>query len=391
LHAHDAVSLLILALGAFSIPLVAGRIGIPSAVGEIVFGILIGPHVLGLIHENAFTTFLAEFGFALLMFLVGLEMQFARIEREGPRGIATAGISAALIFAIALPVTLILGLPVYLFLVFGAVSVGVMLVSLADLGMTRTHAGQTMIFTGSLGEFLTIILLTAIGLYLKFGLGWHLVGQMAKLGLIFASAYVVLVVLRTLIWWRPESFARVVATRDPAEIGVRAGMAMMLIFVALASLMGIEAILGAFVAGGLFSFVFREKGILETKMSSIGFGFFVPIFFIHVGSQFNLPAVLRLDVIPLLVLFVVVSFLVKTLASLPLMARGLGFREALGAGMLLSTPLTLLVVIARIGLEVKVIDDRTAGAIVLLAITSSILMPALFRLLMKGRARAQAA
>ena len=83
MHAQDAVSLLIIALGAFAIPLISGRIGIPFAVGEIIFGIIIGPHVLGLIHENTFTTFLAEFGFAFLMFLVGLELQFSRIEREG--------------------------------------------------------------------------------------------------------------------------------------------------------------------------------------------------------------------------------------------------------------------------------------------------------------------
>ncbi len=388
MHAQDAVSLLIIALGAFAIPLVSGRIGIPFAVGEIIFGIIIGPHVLGLIHENEFMSFLAEFGFAFLMFLVGLELQFSRIERQGVKGVAAGAGVAMLIFAVALCITLVLDFPIYLFLVFGAVSVGILLVSLADLGMTRSHAGQTMIFVGSIGEFLTIIMLTAFGLYYRFGLSWHLLIEMAKLGLIFAAAYVVLVILRTLIWWRPESFARVVATRDPSEIGVRAGMAMMLIFVALASLMGIEAILGSFVAGALFSFVFREKGILETKLTSLGFGFFVPIFFIHVGTEFNLEAVMRLDILPLLGLFFVASLLTKLSASMPLLLRGLNLRETVGAGLLLSTPLTLLVVIAQLGLEVKVIDDRTAGAIVLLAIGTSIILPWIFRALMKQRTSA---
>lgn len=387
MHAHDAVSLLIIALGAFAIPLISGRIGIPFAVGEILFGIIIGPHVLGLIHENAFTTFLAEFGFAFLMFLVGLELQFSRIEREGIEGLAIGASVSILIFIVSLGLTLVLGMPLYLFLVFGAVSVGILLVSLADLGMTKTTPGQAMIFAGSVGEFLTIILLTAFGLYYKYGLSWHLLIEMAKLGVIFVAAYVVLVILRTLIWWRPESFARVVATRDPSEIGVRAGMATMLIFVALASLMDIETILGAFIAGALFSFVFREKGILETKLTSLGFGFFVPIFFIHVGTEFNLSAVMRLDILPLLGLFFLCSFLTKLVASLPLMARGLTFRETLGASLLLSTPLTLLVVIARLGLEVNVIDDRISGAIVLLAIGTSIILPWFFRLLMRDQPR----
>ena len=83
MHAHDAISLLIIALGAFLIPLLAGRIGIPAAVGEILFGLLFGPALVGWIEPSEFTTFLAEFGFAFLMFLVGLELDFARIERQG--------------------------------------------------------------------------------------------------------------------------------------------------------------------------------------------------------------------------------------------------------------------------------------------------------------------
>jgi Kef-type K+ transport system membrane component KefB len=384
-HASDAVSLLILALGAFAIPLLMGRIGIPSAVGEILFGVLIGPHALGLIHQNEFTTFLAEFGFAILMFLVGLELDFPRIERAGIKGIVMASGVAVLIFVVSLGITLWMGQPLYLFIAFGAVSVGILLVTISELGLTKTPAGQTMIFVGSLGEFFTIILLTAFGLYYEFGFGLHLVIEMAKLGSIFGAAYVMLVVLRTLIWWFPHKFGRVVATRDPSEIGVRAGMAMMLIFVALATLMGIEAILGAFIAGALFSFVFREKGILETKLSSIGFGFFVPVFFIWVGTEFNLEAVMRVDILPLLGLFLFASLATKIIATLPLLLQGMKLREVLGAGVIFSAPLTLLVVIARIGEEVKVIDETTSGALVLLAIVSSVVLPAIFRIMMRTK------
>ncbi len=383
MQAQEAISLLVLALGAFTIPLFMGRIGIPAAVGEILFGVLIGPHVLGINQKDEFTTFLAEFGFAVLMFLVGLELDFSRIERGGLKGIALAAGVAGLIFAISAGITLWLGLPIYMLLAFGAVSVGILLVTLSDMRMTKTPAGQTMIFVGSLGEFLTIILLTGFGLYYEHGLGFDLIVEMAKLATIFIAAYAVLVILRTLIWWHPDRFARLVAARDPSEVGVRAGMAMMLVFVALASFMGIEAILGAFVAGALFSFVFREKGILETKLSSIGFGFFIPIFFIWVGTEFNLPAVMRLEILPLLGLFMLVSLATKVAASLPLMLGGLSLAEAVGAGVILSAPLTLLVVIARIGLEVKVIDETTSGAIVLMAIVTAVIVPVLFRLVVR--------
>ncbi len=384
MHAHDALPLLVIALGAFLIPLLSGRIGIPSAVGEILYGIVVGPYALGLIHRSAFTDFLAEFGFAFLMFLVGLELDFSRIERGGIRGVLFAAAVSALFFVAAGGMTVALGLTPYLFLAFGAVSVGILMVTLNEVGLARSSAGQEMIFVGSLAEFLTIVLVTAVGLYYRIGLGWSLAVELSKLAAILGAAYLVLVVLRTWIWWRPRMFARVVAARDPSEIGVRAGMAMMLVFVALAAMMGVEAILGAFVAGALFSFVFREKGILETKMSSIGFGFFVPIFFISVGADFDLAAVLSWEVLSMVALFFGISLVAKGIAALPLRLRGMTWRETAGAALLFGAPLTLLVVIARLGEEVEVLDATTSAALILLAILTSIVLPWAFRGLTRG-------
>lgn len=379
MHADAALSLLIIALGAFAIPPLCGRIGIPAAVGEILFGVLVGPHALGWMTPDEFTTFLAEFGFAFLMFLAGLELEFHRIEREGLRGLVLGGLSALLFFPVAAALTTWLGLPPYVLLAFGAVSVGILLATLNETGHTRTGFGQTLIIVGSLAEFFTIVLLTGFSLYYRVGLTTQLALEMGKLGLILVIAYLLLVVLRTLIWWFPGSFARIVATSDPSEIGVRSGMAIMLVFVALALMMGVESILGSFIAGALFSFVFREKGILHTKMSSIGFGFFVPIFFIWVGSEFELSAVLRLEMLPLLGLFFAASLVTKMAVSLTLLLHGFSLRQAVAAGILYGAPLTMLVVIARIGREVQVLPEATAGALVLLAIVTSILCPWLFR------------
>ena len=387
MHPGDAVTLLLFVLGAFLIPLGTGRVGLPAAVGEILFGVLVGPHLLGLVEPHAFITFLAEMGFCFLMFLAGLELDFPRIERSGMRNLALGCVAAVLFSVLAYLATIALKLPVFMFLVFGATSVGILLVTLNELGLTKTRAGQVMIFVGSVGEFLTIVLLTGVGFYYKYGLGLELALEMGKLGLIFLAAYVVLVLLRTFIWWWPERFSRVVAHHDPSEVGVRAGMALMLGFVALASLLGVEAILGAFLAGALFSFVFREKGILETKLSSIGFGFFVPIFFIQVGTEFDLSSVANLSALLTVGTLLAASLVAKLLPSLVLLLGGLRLREVLGAALLFSAPLTLLVAISRIGLSVKVIDQPMASAVVLLAIVTGVLLPWGFRALMRPRPR----
>ncbi len=93
--------------------------------------------------------------------------------------------------------------------------------------------------------------------------------------------------MRLAAWWFPHSFQRWVREEDPSELGVRFGFVLMLGLAALAAWVGLEAILGAFLAGMLFAYVFRETGVLETKLVALGQGFFVPIFFINVGVTFE--------------------------------------------------------------------------------------------------------
>lgn len=384
MHTAEAVPLLVIALGAFFVPLAAGRIGVPAAVGELLFGVLVGPAVLGWFRPTGYSHFLSELGFALLMFLAGLEIDFTALERQGRAGLLRAALAAGLVNAAALGLVIIAGYPPFLFVAFGAMSVGILLATLAEAGQARTPTGQTTILVGSIGEFLTIVLLTGFSFYYRFGLGGRLALEMAKLAGILAAAYLALVVLRTLIWWYPRQFARVVAAHDPSEVGVRAGMALMLVFVALAALMGVESILGAFIAGALFSAVFRERGALEAKLSSIGFGFFVPVFFIYVGATFDLGPVMRLSVIPLVLAFGGLSLLAKAAGVLPLALAGLPLRASAATTLILSAPLTLLVVIARLGQEARVLGAAEAGALVLLAVVSSVVFPWSYRALAKS-------
>lgn len=380
-----ATSLLLFALGAFVVPLGAGPLGIPAAVGEILYGVIIGPHVGGLFHASGFSTALAELGFCFLMFLAGLELDFSHIARAGWRTIALCAVAALLVFAVSLLAAVGFGYPPFLLLAFGAMSMGILLATLTELGLTKTLAGQTIILVGSMGEFLTIVLLTGLGFYYRVGFDLQLVVEMVRLAAIFAVAYLLLVALRMLIWWWPDRFARMVRSHDPAEVGVRAAMAVMLAFVALAALVGVEPILGAFVAGALFSFVFREKGILETKLASVGFGFFVPLFFVWVGTEFDVAVIQRPGTLAAFAQLFGISLLAKGLPALLLLGTGLRLRESLGAALLLAAPLTLLVAISRVGVNLKVIDEATGSALVLLAVGTGVLLPPAFRALVKQR------
>ena len=266
-------------------------------------------------------------------------------------------------------------------IVLGAMSIGIVLVSLRETGAARSDFGQTIILVGSIGEFLTMIIATFYNIVFTFGFSVAIVGEVFRIGAVFAVAYLVLKILGLLVWWYPAGFSRMIEIEDPSEIGVRAGLALMIAFVAISELMGMEAILGAFLAGALFSFVFREKGILETKLAGIGQGFFIPVFFIHVGVSFNLGALRSPEIIPLLIQLLVLSFLVKAIASLLLVIMRFGLRQLAGAALLLATPLTLLVAIATLGLELGALTELESATIILAALISGLVFPTLFKLI----------
>ncbi|MBN2204224.1 MAG: cation:proton antiporter [Thermoleophilia bacterium] len=389
MEAAGALSLLVLALGAFLLPLLFERIRVPAVVGEILFGMAISEQALGLTSRTEFIQSLARFGFALLMFLAGLEIDFAQIGRM-PRRTLVAALGAAVgTFLLALGAVLLFERPPFLVLVLGAMSLGLVLATLRGLDLTRRPLGQLILLVGTIGEFLTLIGLTIGDIAGVHGVGLDLVWAVGKLALVFLLAWVCLVLLRSLLWWFPGSFSRVVATRDASEIGVRASLALMIAFVAVATLLGVEAILGAFLAGALFSFVFREKHAVESKLSSIGFGFFIPIFFIDVGMSFDLGGLTGGAVWTEMGFLAVASLVAKVLPCLLLLWAGLRFRESVGAGVLLAAPLTLLVAESRIGHEIGLIDETTSLAIVLFAVVGGVVLPTLFRSLVSTRNQPQ--
>lgn len=372
-------SLVLISMGAFAIPLMCRPLRVPAAVGEIAFGILVGPYVLNWVSLGGFIPVLAEVGFFLLMFLAGLELDFSELERSGRKKLVPATLAVLAMFAMAVGVTLLMGWPVFLFMVVGAMSIGVTLVLLNELGLTRGSLGQQTLLVGSLGEFGCLLIATGTNAYARSGglsSGFFL--ALLALVAVFVLAYLWLVVLRTLVWWRAESFARLMETHDSSEIGVRAGLALMFIFVAVATMLGLEPILGAFLAGALFSFSFRHKGPLEVKFTSLGNGFFIPVFFITVGLRFNLPLALEGEMLQLAQLLLAL-LLVRLVPILVFRPSGQSWQTSVAIALNLSAPLTLLVLFANLGLSMGEIDEGMHASIIMLAVVTSILFPFLFK------------
>ena len=376
------VSLILIAAAAFLIPLLAGRIKTPAIVLEIVFGVLVGP-VLGIIEPGEeLLGFLSEFGLFLLMFLAGFEIDFTRLEKQGPSqlfsGLALFGlfVGAGWVGAGVLDVSEV-NQRLFLTFLMAAAALGLVVPALRETKRGSTRLGQVVLITAVFAEVGSLVGIVVLSVLAESGFGVELLAIPALLAMMAAT----LVVLRRAAWWYPERFERLFRADDPAEMGTRATLALLFIFVGLSTLLQVEAILGAFLAGALFIFVFRDPGPLEEQLNGFSFGFFIPVFFINVGIEFPLSELADGEVLGQALALIGVAFAIKLIPSLLLVFRRFPLREALAAGFLLAGQLSVIIALADLGLDLGLLSSGLrAGAIMLVAV-SAVVSPIGFRFL----------
>ena len=377
---------ILIGVGAFALPILARRVGLPAVVLEILYGLVLGPEVLNVIRSTSadadFIKLFAELGLFLLMFLAGFEVDFERLERQGAGPIVTGLVVFGLVLAAAwfgfgLLSPDSVNQRVFLTLLTSAASLGIVIPALRATQRTATRLGQMTIVTAVLAEFLSAAAIVVFGVYLQEGAGVGLLSVPALFGILA----IVFVVMRRLAWWFPERFERLFAAHDPDELGIRASLALLFVFVGISVALEIEPILGAFLAGAMFAFIFRNTGSLEARLAGFSYGFFIPVFFINVGVQFPLSELSDVSVLQKALALIVVAIVIKLVPALALVASGLTVREALASGVLLAGQLSVIIALAELGVQLGVIDKGLeAGAILLVGVTA-IFSPIIFRVL----------
>ena len=387
-------NLLVVTAIAFAAPLLLGlfpRVQLPSVVLEIVAGIVVGPSVLGIAEVDEAVQVVALLGLAFVLFLAGLEIEFEKLRGQVLR-ITLLGF--ALSFAIALVVSLgleaggLVDTPLLVAIILCATSLGVLVPVLKDSGEISSTFGQLIIAAASIADFGAIILLT-IFFSGEGGTG----STLLLLGALFLLAATVLVVVRG-----AEHSMRIRADLlrlqdTTAQIRVRAALVLLVGFAALAETLGLEAILGAFIAGAIVSLADRDEVMthpdFRRKLEAVGFGFFIPAFFVTSGVRFDLDA-LTASASSLLM---VPIFLLALLAARGLPAivyRGaLDARHTAIAGLMQATSLPFIVAATAIGMELGLIDAAASAALIGAGLLSVVLFP-LGGLLLLRRATATA-
>jgi len=391
-------SLLIIILLAFITPLLFTRIGVPVVVGEILLGLAVG---VILYAYNSFTgtdllafgepvSFLADIGFIFLMFLSGLEINFAQLERAGRgiliRGIAIFATSLIVAFPLSALLTGMTGIdlePAYLTFVLATTSVAIVLTVVREMRFSRTEYGQKIIISALIADLGAMVLIAAYTIrYEVLRTGDPVFGLTAitLFLLIFLFFYLVYRIGSWAIWYYPNMMKKFFRSDDPHEIGIRASLAIIFVFVALSAVIESEAlaVIGAFLAGAVISLLFQEGALLGKKLYGIGYGFLIPIFFIHLGITFDFNAVLNMEALILLPTLIGIALAAKMIPSI-LLAGGGTPRRNLATGIILTGGLSLMIAAAEIGLRLRLLTPTLHGVLILLAIVFAVISPIGFK------------
>ena len=385
--------LLVVVAVAFTAPLVLGALPalrFPSVVVEIVAGILIGPNVLGWVDLDPAIEVIAVVGLAFLLFLAGLEIDLSRLRGLLLRN-AALGFALSLVLALgaglALDAAGLAGAPLLVAIILVSTSLGIVVPVLKDAGRSGSGFGQLVIAAATIADFAAIVLLSLL-------FSREATGTTTKVLLL--GSFVLLIAAVTAGLLRAEHSARVsrllLRLQDTtAQIRVRGAFVLLVGFAALAETLGLETILGAFAAGVIVGGIDRDEmrthPEFHVKLQAVGYGVFIPVFFVASGLAIDPGAVLGSSS----ALLAVPAFLACLLAvrGLPaLLYRGEASRREIGAAALLqATSLPFIVAATEIGQELGMLGEAESAGLIFAGLLSVLLFPAAALALLNRDAR----
>ncbi len=376
------VVVLMAALAALTVAVLPPSKSPPVVVLELLLGIVVGPQVLELAEPDEFIEFFSNLGLGMLFFFAGYEIEFDRI-RGRPMKLAALGwvLSVGLAYGIggALAAAGLVISFLYTGSALATTAIGTLIPILRDAGELKTRFGTYLLAAGAAGEFGPILLVTLV---LSTAQPLH----EALILIAFVALAVLLAVGSIKVAWRGVPVLER-TLESSSQLAVR--LAVLLIFglVTLAGELGLDILLGGFVAGMITRTALRGRELeaLESKLTAVGFGFLVPFFFVTSGMNFDLDALLASAGALLKVpLFLGLFLVVRGVPALLLYRRVLDRRERVALAFFSATALPLVVAITTVAQAGGHMRASTAAALVGAAMLSTLIYPLVGLALRRG-------
>ncbi len=374
-------SVLIVMVAALVIPIAMARMkvsSIPTAVAEIITGIILGKSVFNIVHTNGMLTLMSTLGVIMLMFLSGMEIDFDLFKRgpekkqDGPNPVQLAGQAFGLVIITAAVLGLVLrslGLFSDFFLatiLFSTVALGVVIATLKEKEILGRPAGQTILLTAVLGEVVPMLSLT---FYASLN-----GGDAKRLWLIILLFLAAIILLRRFkqpyIW-----FSRI--SKATTQLDIRLAFCLIFVLVTIAETVGAENILGAFLAGMVMKLL-EPTEATKDKLTSIGYGFLIPFFFIMTGVKLNLRALLAHPQALALIPILVACFILAKLPAMLVYRRRFSNRNSFAGSFLVVTTITLVLPSLTVARNLHAITANQSDAFILAAVIVCLIAPMVF-------------
>lgn len=380
----NIILILTLSLLIWGSPFVAKFLRLPIPPVEIILGSIVA--YFGLVGHNQYFTLIAEVGFLYLMFLAGMEVDLKQITNSPKIVIQRSMLFLFFMVLFSIIFGFIFDLHVIVIISMPLISIG-LLASLSKVYGKEEPWIRLAFIAGVLGEILSIAALTIFDAAITTGSPLDLVLKIGYLLLFIFVIYILYKMFNLLFWWYPELKSTLVPKLDTSAQDIRLSMALFFILIAVMLSLELEVALGAFIAGIAISAFFHHEKELEEKMSSLGFGFLVPLFFIHVGSSFDLKALPLEGVVSGAMLITVLMIVARLFAAIVLKGISGGSKDALLIALSLSMPLTLLVAVATIGYDTKLLDLLTYYQLILASIFEILISMTIIKMLQANKQR----
>lgn len=353
-------------------PLLSSLTRIPSVVIEMLLGALVG--YFGILHDTHSLHYVAEVGFLILMFLCGTEVDLKSFKDLKKSGLGKNIILYfCILYTLSLTLVLLQKLPFIYIVTFPIMGVGMIMTLIKEYG--KEHPWLNLALkVGILGELLSICILVGINGFYTYGLSLELSKTFGVLLLFFAFIAICFRFFKVLFWWFPTLKTLIVPQEDSSNQDLRFSAMLFFIFISIVLSLQLEVALGAFIAGMIIATFFGNRHALHHKLTSIGFGFFVPFFFVNVGTTLDLKSLLSYPQ-----LFKDALIIVCGMFGIRLIGCFISFRKHLGnaKNVILyalsdAMPLTFLIATATLALQLKVITQENYYAFVMGAMIEGI-------------------
>ena len=378
INANDLQILALIACCLLASPYIARFFKLPISATEIILGSVFA--YLGLLGQSDTFDLVAKIGFYYLMFMAGMGVNlksfFAMKKSLAKRSV----LYISSLYILSSLFALFFNLSYIFIIILPVMSVGLLSILLKDFDKDCYWLKTSMI-VATLAEVVSIVLLTIVGTVSKQGVTFlELFLNVLYLLVFLAFCLFAFKVLLILFWLYPQLRNILMPNEDKNEKDIRLCMSIFMLIIAAMLFTKLDLALGAFIAGAFISTFFTHKQDLEKRLSSFGYGLLIPIFFIHIGSTFDMRLLSDLVVMKNVAMIMLAMIFIRVVSAFVFYDK-LGFKESVFLGLSQSMPLTLLVAVATLSYNAKIIDNGLYSALILTALFEGILVMTLFRFL----------